>query len=101
MNDTSHLRLQIAEVGEAILGDNLLGLQVGNEPDLYGRYASTLTVIFSLVICCTDYCVIRHGVGGRSAAYSPFDYFREFGVVMNAINGNANIPVKNNIIGPR
>lgn len=37
MNDTKVLRLGMAEVGEAILGDNLLGLQVGNEPDLYGR----------------------------------------------------------------
>lgn len=37
-NDTSHFRLQIAEVGEAILGDKLLGLQVGNEPDLYSRH---------------------------------------------------------------
>lgn len=37
MNDTKNLRLQIAEVGSAVLGDNLLGLQVGNEPDLYGR----------------------------------------------------------------
>lgn len=34
-NDTANLRLQIAEVGEAVLGDNLLGLQAGNEPDLY------------------------------------------------------------------
>jgi len=47
MNDTNHLRLQIAEVGEAILGHNLLGLQVGNEPDLYGRYAFVLAVISS------------------------------------------------------
>jgi hypothetical protein len=38
MNDTANPRLQIAEAGEAILGDNLLGLQVGNEPDLYGAY---------------------------------------------------------------
>ena len=35
MNDTTHLRLQIAELGDAILGDNVLGYQVGNEPDLY------------------------------------------------------------------
>lgn len=35
MNDTSNLRLQIAEVAESVLGDNLLGLQLGNEPDLY------------------------------------------------------------------
>ena len=37
-NDTSNLRLGIAELGEAILGDNVLGYQVGNEPDLYARY---------------------------------------------------------------
>ena len=34
-NDTANLRLQIAEVGQAVLGDNLIGLQAGNEPDLY------------------------------------------------------------------
>ncbi len=37
-NDTSHLRLEIAEHGEEILGDNLIGFQAGNEPDLYGAY---------------------------------------------------------------
>ena len=39
LNDTSDLRLEIAEYGQAILGDKLIGLQVGNEPDLYLRYA--------------------------------------------------------------
>ena len=34
-NDTSHFRLAIAEQGQQILGDYLIGLQVGNEPDLY------------------------------------------------------------------
>jgi len=38
MNDTKNIRLQIGELGESILGSNLLGFQVGNEPDLYGRY---------------------------------------------------------------
>ncbi len=38
MNDTSALRLGIAEVAEAILGDNLIGFQLGNEPDLYAGY---------------------------------------------------------------
>ena len=38
LNDTTDLRLEIAEYGQRILGDNLLGLQVGNEPDLYARY---------------------------------------------------------------
>jgi hypothetical protein len=37
MNDTKNIRLQIGELGESILGPNLLGFQVGNEPDLYGR----------------------------------------------------------------
>lgn len=36
--DTANFRLQIAEYGEAILGDKLLGLQAGNEPDLYASY---------------------------------------------------------------
>ena len=40
MNDTSNLRLQIAEVAEAVLGQNLLGLQLGNEPDLYASSVS-------------------------------------------------------------
>ncbi len=38
-NDTNW-RFQIAEKSEAILGDNLLGLQAANEPDLYARYVS-------------------------------------------------------------
>ena len=37
-NDTSNWRLQIAEKGQQILGDNLAGLQVGNEPDLYAKH---------------------------------------------------------------
>ena len=37
LNDSSDLRLEIAQYGEQILGDNLIGLQVGNEPDLYAR----------------------------------------------------------------
>ena len=41
-NDTTNLRLQIAEAAEAILGDNILAFQVGNEPDLYAEYVSPL-----------------------------------------------------------
>lgn len=47
LNDTSDLRLEIAEYGQAIIGDNLIGLQIGNEPDLYLRYGSVHTVIQS------------------------------------------------------
>ncbi|KZP33152.1 glycoside hydrolase family 79 protein [Athelia psychrophila] len=75
-NDTSNLRLGIAEAGQAILGDNLIGLQCGNEPDLYASH------------------------NNRPATYSPYDYFGEFGVLVQAINNNQNIPVKNKLIGP-
>lgn len=37
--DVTNLQLAIAEVAESILGDRLLGLQGGNEPDLYAAYA--------------------------------------------------------------
>ena len=38
LNESENLRLGIAEVGQAVLGDKLKGLQVGNEPDLYQRH---------------------------------------------------------------
>ncbi|KAI0659526.1 glycoside hydrolase family 79 protein [Cubamyces menziesii] len=75
LNDTSDLRLEIAEWGERILGDNLIGLQVGNEPDLYQRH------------------------GHRPEGYGPYDYFGEFGEVVNAMK-TLNLPVTNNLIGP-
>ncbi len=37
LNDSANLALDIALYGQQILGDNLIGLQVGNEPDLYAR----------------------------------------------------------------
>ena len=37
LNDSTDIRLEIAQYGQQILGDNLIGLQVGNEPDLYAR----------------------------------------------------------------
>lgn len=75
-NDTTNLRLQIAEYGDQILGSNILGYQVGNEPDLYAAH------------------------GHRPSTYGPEDYFGEFGVVINAVNADNNIPTKNNLIGP-
>jgi hypothetical protein len=39
----------IAEVGEAVLGDKLIGFQVGNEPDLYAAYVLfEVAVVFYL-----------------------------------------------------
>lgn len=45
-NDTSNFRLAIAEKGQAILGDYLSGLQVGNEPDLYAKHERRPSVRF-------------------------------------------------------
>lgn len=52
------LDLDIMVVGERILGDRLLGFQVGNEPDLY----------------------VAHG--HRPDGYSPDNYSGEFGVAV-------------------
>lgn len=41
-NDTSNLRLGIVESGEQILGQSLIGVQAGNEPDLYGAVSGIL-----------------------------------------------------------
>ncbi|OCH92577.1 hypothetical protein OBBRIDRAFT_886183 [Obba rivulosa] len=75
-NETSQLRLQIAEYGEAILGENIMGFQVGNEPDLY----------------------VRHG--HRPQGWNETNYFQEFGMVVIAVDDDAHIPIKNNLIGP-
>ena len=42
-NDTNW-RLQIVETGQAILGDFLIGMQAGNEPDLYANHGRRPTV---------------------------------------------------------
>ncbi|GBE86864.1 glycoside hydrolase family 79 protein [Sparassis latifolia] len=75
-NDTSDLRLQIVELGEAILGDNIIGFQLGNEPDQYA------------------------GHGHRPGNYSPTDYFNDFELVSEVITNDSKIPVHNNLVAP-
>lgn len=41
---------------------------------------------------------VRHGL--RQAGYGPYDYFGEFGQVVQALQGDANIKVGNNLIAP-
>ena len=51
-NDSVDWRLTIAEKGQQILGDNLLGLQAGNEPDFYQTFVQfyfLLPVILSYI----------------------------------------------------
>ncbi|KAF7974612.1 hypothetical protein HWV62_11580 [Athelia sp. TMB] len=75
-NDTSNFRLQIAEVGQAILGNKLIGLQVGNEPDLYSRH------------------------GHRDANYDPAGYTSDFGLMVQALAADPNVQNRNMLIGP-
>ncbi|EJD47719.1 glycoside hydrolase family 79 protein [Auricularia subglabra TFB-10046 SS5] len=76
MNTTDPPRLDVVEQGESIMGEYLWGWQLGNEPDLY----------------------VSHNY--RTADYTVEDYMNEFEVVINAINANPKIKVKNNIGGP-
>jgi len=75
-NDTNW-RLQIAEQAQSILGDKLIGMQVGNEPDLYARH------------------------GHRPESYSPKDYHTEFGEMVQALKEDQKIQrVNGMLVGP-
>ncbi|KAF9458514.1 glycoside hydrolase family 79 protein [Collybia nuda] len=74
-NDTNW-RFQIAEFGQEILGDHLLGLQAGNEPDYYQPH------------------------GHRPEGYDPQAYFEEFADLIRAMQANDRITNKNMLIGP-
>ncbi|KAJ6561989.1 glycoside hydrolase family 79 protein [Mycena capillaripes] len=77
MNDTTNLRLGIAEAGEAILGDKLVGFQVGNEPDQYAQH--------------------QH----RPLTYSPADFSNEFGIVDAALRADSKVSVVDGkLLGP-
>ena len=75
-NDSSNWSLEIAEYGQQILGDNLLGLQAANEPDLYARHKK------------------------RPDGYTQNDFFGEFGDLIKTMEANPNIPRNNILIGP-
>lgn len=95
MNDTSNLRLQIAEAADAILGDNILGYQVGNEPDLYAEY------VFSFFVNTAEtYHTYSLSHGHRPADYDQNDYKNEFGVVVDAVQQDTKITNKNKLIAP-
>ncbi|TFK29209.1 hypothetical protein FA15DRAFT_664535 [Coprinopsis marcescibilis] len=75
-NDSVDWRLAIVEYGEEILGDDLLGLQAGNEPDFYVQF------------------------GRRAPGYTAYDYFNEVGDLINVMAPNDRIPRKNILIAP-
>ncbi|KAI4522012.1 glycoside hydrolase family 79 protein [Schizophyllum commune Loenen D] len=73
-NDTDW-RLEIAQHGTQVLGDKLLALQVGNEPDLYAAH------------------------GHRPDTYTPATYSDEFASCSDALDA-AGVRTQNYLIGP-
>jgi len=69
-------------------------LQAGNEPDFYSEYVD-LSLASKL---CLSELVSRNG--RRPDTYSPQDYSNEFGSLVQAMEENQNIPIKNNLVGP-
>lgn len=57
-NDTQTPRTEMVELAQAVLGDKLVGVQLGNEPDLY------------------------HQNGIRDTDYTPAQYNTDWGVVL-------------------
>ncbi|KAL1739670.1 glycoside hydrolase family 79 protein [Schizophyllum fasciatum] len=91
-NDTNW-RLEIAQHGTEILGDKLLALQIGNEPDLYVAY----------VAADPHWHGAHHqgpsSHGHRNEGYSPSTYSDEFASCASALEG-AGIRVQDYLIGP-
>ena len=58
-NDPNDPRPELAQFAQNVLGDSLIGLQLGNEPDIYGSSDRM-----------------------RPSDYSPEDYDREWGEVL-------------------
>lgn len=75
-NDTSNPRLTMGELAQRILGDNLLGLQLGNEPDLYA------------------------GNGIRTSSYNQEDYTKEWGEVLQDYIDDSSIDNNTIFIAP-
>ncbi|KAI0255417.1 hypothetical protein BJV78DRAFT_1175160 [Lactifluus subvellereus] len=73
--NTTPFALGILEQGQAILGDNLIALQAGNEPDLYAQPPRT----------------------HRPAGYGPFDYMGDIGTLVNQVASDSLVAKKNNL----
>lgn len=91
-NDTENIHMEIVEQGQRILGDNLLGLQVGNEPDLYAQCVPFIVLSVSHLI------VLRHS--HRPSYYNATSYYLEFGEWADIWNSDSNVPQKKTMIGP-
>jgi hypothetical protein len=75
-NNTDPYNLDIMTYGQAILGDKLLGLQAGNEPDFYAQF------------------------GKRPANYTPYDYFGDVGALVAQMSNTSGILNQSMLICP-
>ncbi|KAJ3880476.1 hypothetical protein F5051DRAFT_161099 [Lentinula edodes] len=73
-NDSSNFRLEIAQSAQEILGDYLMGVQAGNEPDLYAAH------------------------GHRSSNYSQYDYVGELGSLIDDMSQYSNLSIAQNLL---
>ncbi|KAJ4489869.1 glycoside hydrolase family 79 protein [Lentinula aciculospora] len=73
-NDSSDFRLEIAQSAQEILGDYLIGVQAGNEPDLYAAHSH------------------------RSSSYSQYDYVGELGSLIDDMSQYSNLSVAQNLL---
>ena len=95
-NDSVNWRLTIAEKSQQILGDNLLGLQAGNEPDFYAMFVPLFFLYPSFLINFES--VSRNG--HRPSTYAAQDYANDVGNLIQAMEAHSGIPVKNMLISP-
>ncbi|KAF8624071.1 hypothetical protein AX15_006082 [Amanita polypyramis BW_CC] len=75
-NKTNPFQLDIAEKGQAILGDRLIGLQAGNEPDFYAMFNK------------------------RPANYTVWDYYNDVGNLTSQMNNNPQITNRSMLLAP-
>jgi hypothetical protein len=97
-NDSVNWRLTIAEKSQHILGDNLLGLQAGNEPDFYAMFVPFFPCPSKLFSPSNMSNLFRNG--HRPSTYAAQDYANDVGNLITAMEANSGIPNKNMLICP-
>ncbi|KZT38546.1 hypothetical protein SISSUDRAFT_1046831 [Sistotremastrum suecicum HHB10207 ss-3] len=75
-NDTSNPRTTLAEIAQSVLGKNLIGMQLGNEPDLY-----TTNQL-------------------RNSSYTVQDYTVEWGQVLQDYQQDSKVPNTDIFVAP-
>lgn len=92
-NATNPFRLAIAEKGQAILGDYLLGLQAGNEPDFYAKFHKR-----PAVSCLNHGTQIIAYTGSQN--YTVQDYYDEIGSLINQMKNDPHIDNSSMLVAP-